>query len=214
MTRLVCKTLVILGRIAEHKSISPMPTGAEGQRRLSEFRELQSALACFWVILPSCVHNVAEVPAENVLHSVWLLIILHQCATVLFYITEPERRAGNVVLTSDRDNFSCAYKSVDKVVNALRVISGLVVTPVLNPMLASAYFLCCRFILVQARVSQQQSYRLDLSLLLKLLERMAEGGQTQLPLIYKDIIDLEVMREAQGGGTYQSLVRTDYCFMI
>ncbi|THC88601.1 hypothetical protein EYZ11_011952 [Aspergillus tanneri] len=213
LTRLVCKTLVILGRIAEHKSINPMPTGAGSQHRLAEFHELQSALACFWVILPPCVHNVAEVPAENVLHSVWLLIILHQCSTVLFYITEAERRSGTVVTASERDNFACSYKSVDKVVSALRTISGLVVNPALNPMLASAYFLCCRFIVMQARLSQQQSYRLDLTLVLKLLERMAEG-QVQLPLIYKDIIDQELVREMQGGGAYQSLLRTDYCFML
>ncbi|KAF7134199.1 hypothetical protein CNMCM5793_005927 [Aspergillus hiratsukae] len=189
LTRLVCKASVILGRIVTYKNIKPMPTDPDGaQSRLAEFHELQSALACFWLSLPACVHNVAEVPPENVDQAVWLLIVVHACSTVLFYITDVERRGPG--------------------------ISGLVIDAVLNPMLAPSYFMCCRFILAQWRLSQQRSYRLDLNLVLKLLERMAQG-QAQLPRIYKDIIDQEMGRDIQpGGGAVQSLLRTDYCFMI
>lgn len=192
-----------------------MLTGTDAQNRQADFHELQSALTCFWISLPPCMHNVAEVPPENVRQSVWLLIILHTCSTVLFYITDAERRASNSIslLPSDRDNFVCSYRSVDKVVTALRHILGLVIDSLLNPMLASSYFLCCRFIVMQWRRSQKQSYRLDLDLVLKVLERMAEG-QAKLPRIYKEIIDQELVREVQEGGGFQSLQRTEYCFMI
>lgn len=211
-TRFICKAIALLGRITEYKNIT-MPTGADAQPRMAHFHELQSALACFWVGLPPCVHNVAEVPAENVPQTVWLLIMLHTCSIVLFYITDAERRAAPIGLPSERDNFSCAYKSVHKVVTTLRAISSLALGSVLNPMLASSYFLCCRFILVQWRVTQQQSYKLDLNLVHKVLDRMVEG-QAQLSRIYKDIIDQELVRDAQGGGDFQSLQRTDYCFML
>lgn len=217
LSRLICKASVILGRIVTYKSINPMPTGADAtQSRLADFHELQSALACFWMSLPACVHNVAEVPSENVDQSVWLLITLHTCSTLLFYITEAERRSpGSANLPTERENFVCSYKSVNKIVAALRQISGLVTDAVLNPMLSSSYFLCCRFILEQYRLSQQQSYRLDLNLVLKLLERMAEK-QAQMPRIYKDIIDKELGRDIQVAGVNvgQSLLRTDYCFLI
>lgn len=215
LRRLVCKASVMLGRIVTYKNINPMPTDADGtQRRLSNFHELQSALACFWVSLPPCVHNVAEVPPENVDQSVWLLITLHTCSTLLFYITEVERRSPGGAGANHRDNFICSYKSVNKVIAALRQISGLALDAVLNPMLASSYFMCCRFILAQWRLSQQQSYRLDLNLVLKLLERMADK-QAQMPRIYKEIIDQELARDVQGWvNVDQSLLRTDYCFMI
>lgn len=94
LVRLVCKASAMLGRIVTYKSINPMPADADGiQKRLTDFHELQSALACFWVSLPACVHNVAEVPPENVDHSVWLLITLHTCSTLLFYTTDVERRS-------------------------------------------------------------------------------------------------------------------------
>ncbi|KAI9375262.1 hypothetical protein BJX61DRAFT_494969 [Aspergillus egyptiacus] len=220
LRRLVCKASVIMGRIVTYKSINPIPTDADGtQRRLADFHELQSALACFWVSLPACVHNVAEVPPENVDQSVWLLITLHSCSTLLFYITDVERRSpgapGGASLPTARENFLCSYKSVDKVVAALRQLSGLAIDAVLNPMLAPSYFMCCRFILARCRrESQPQSYRLDLNLVLKLLERMAER-QAQLPRIYKEIIDLELERDVQGGvDGGRLLLRTDYCFLI
>ncbi|EAW12275.1 MFS transporter/fungal specific transcription factor domain-containing protein [Aspergillus clavatus NRRL 1] len=216
LPRLVCKASVMLGRIVTYKSINPMPTEAQGiQNRLAVFHELQSALACFWVSLPACVHNVAEVPSENVDQSVWLLITLHTCSTLLFYMPEVEHRSpGSARLPSERENFVCSYKSVDKVVAVLRQISGLVIDAVSNPMLASSYFMCCRFILAQWRLTQQQSYRLDLNLILKLLARMAEKG-AQMPRIYKDIIDQELGRDMQiGVNVSRILMRTDYCFMI
>lgn len=104
---------------------------------------------------------------------------------------------------------------MNKVVAALRQISGLAIDAVLNPMLASPYFMCARFILAQWRLSQQQSYWLVLNLVLKLLQRMA-NKQAQLPRIYKQIIDQELVRDVQGGVTNvgHALLRTDYCFMI
>ncbi|PYI12321.1 hypothetical protein BO78DRAFT_392184 [Aspergillus sclerotiicarbonarius CBS 121057] len=215
LTRFVCKASVILGRTVKYKTIDPIPTHAGGARnRLADFHELQSALACFWVSLPPYVHNISEVPPENTLQSVWLLIILHTCSTVLFYITEAERRSpGDTNMPTQQQNFQCSYKSVDKVVATLRQISGLATDAVSNPMLASSYFLCCRFILVQWRLSQQQSYRLDLSLVSKVLERMAQG-QTHLPRMYKNVIDQELERNQQEGGVLHSLLPTEYCFLI
>ncbi|CAI7630801.1 unnamed protein product [Penicillium palitans] len=216
LTRLVCKATVILGRIVTYKNIKPMPTSADGaQSRLAEFHELQSALACFWVSLPPYVHNVAVVPPENASQTFWLLIVAHTCSAILFYVTEVERRGpGGANLPTERENFTCTYKSVNKIVTGLRQVSGLAIDAVLNPMLAPSYFMCCRFILTQWRLSQQGSYRLDLNLVLKLLERMSQE-QAQLPRIYKDIIDQELGRHMQtGGGVVQSLLRTDYCFMI
>lgn len=217
LSRLICKASVMLGRIVTYKSINPIPTDADAtQSRLADFHELQSALACFWVSLPACVHNIAEVPSESVDQSVWLLITLHTCSTLLFYITEAGRRSpGSANLPTERENFVFSYESVNKIVAALRQISGLVTDAVLNPMLSSSYFMCCRFILEQYRLSQQQSYRLDLNLVLKMLERMAEK-QAQMPRIYKDIIDKEFRRDIQvvGVNVGQSLLRTDYCFLI
>ena len=216
LSRLMCKASVMLGRIVTYKSIKPMPIDDEGtQSRLADFYELQSALACFWVSLPACVRNVSEVPPENVDQSVWLLITLHTCSTLLFYITEAERRSpGSENLPTERENFVCSYKSVNRIVATLRQISGLVTDAVLNPMLSSSYFMCCRFILEQWRLTQQQSYRLDLNLVLKLLERMAEK-QAQMPRTYKDIIDKELGRDIQVGVSVgPTLLRTDYCFII
>lgn len=216
LTRLLCKVSVILGRIVTYKNIKPMPTGADdAQIRLAEFHELQSALACFWLSLPPYVHNVAEVPPENTSQTFWLLIVTHTCSTILFYITEVERRGpGGASLPTERENFICTYKSVNKIVTGLRQVSGLAIDAVLNPMLAPSYFMCCRFILARRRLSQQGSYRLDLNLVLRLLERMSQG-QAQLPRIYKNLIDHEMGRDMQpGGGIVQSLLRTDYCFMI
>ncbi|CAG8886379.1 unnamed protein product [Penicillium egyptiacum] len=216
LTRLLCKVSVILGRIVTYKNIKPMPTGADdAQIRLAEFHELQSALTCFWLSLPPYVYNVTEVPPENASQAFWLLIVAHTCSTILFYITEVERRSpGGASLPTERENFICTYKSVNKVVTGLRQVSGLAIDAVLNPMLAPSYFMCCRFILAQWRLSRQESYRLDLNLVLKLLGRMAQG-QAQLPRIYKDLIDLEMGRDMQpGGGVLQSLLRTNYCFMI
>ncbi|KGO56852.1 hypothetical protein PEX2_076800 [Penicillium expansum] len=192
LTRLVCKANVILGRIVTYKNIKPMPICADGaQSRLAEFHELQSALACFWLSLPPYVHNIAEVPPENASQTFWLLIVAHTCSTILFYITEVERRSpGGANLPTERENFICTYKSVDKVVAGLRQVSSLAIDAVLNPMLAPSYFMCCRFILAQWRLSQQGSYCLDLNLVLKLLEQMSQE-QAQLPRIYKDIIDQE-----------------------
>ncbi|KAL5048358.1 hypothetical protein BDW71DRAFT_196032 [Aspergillus fruticulosus] len=66
------------------------------------------------------------------------------------------------------------------------------------------------------RRSQQQEYRLDLGLMLRLLERVADK-QEVMTRIYKEIIEQELGRDlsAQGGGNLgQALVRTQYCFMI
>ncbi|KAJ9492453.1 hypothetical protein VN97_g776 [Penicillium thymicola] len=129
LTRLLCKVSVILGRIVTYKNIKPMPTGADdAQIRLAEFHELQSALACFWLSLPPYVHNVAEVPPENASQAFWLLIVAHTCSTILFYITEVERRGpGGASLPTERENFICTYKSVNKVVTGLRQVSGLAI---------------------------------------------------------------------------------------
>ncbi|KAJ5688228.1 hypothetical protein N7536_010847 [Penicillium majusculum] len=97
LTRLVCKASVILGRIVAYKNIKPMPTSADGaQTRLGEFHELQSALACFWLSLPSYVHNITEVPPENASQTFWLLIVAHTCSAIIFYITEVDRRGPEV----------------------------------------------------------------------------------------------------------------------
>ncbi|PYH89073.1 hypothetical protein BO71DRAFT_403369 [Aspergillus ellipticus CBS 707.79] len=81
-------------------------------------------------------------------------------------------------------------------------------------MLASSYFLCCRFILAQWRLSQQASYRLYLSLVLKVLERMARD-QARLPQIHQDVIDQELARDWQEeGGDPSFLVSTEYCFLV
>jgi hypothetical protein len=208
----LCKAAALLGRITEFKNVTPMPARTEAKQRMAHFHELQSALAGFWVSLPPCVHNIAEVPPENVAQTVWLLIILHTCSLVLYYLTDAERRAITIDLPSEPENFACAYKSVNKVVTTLRVISSLALPSMLNPLLASSYFLCCRFILVQWRVTQQQSYKLDLSLVHKVLERMGDGDIPQLSKIYKDIIDQELVRDA--AGNFRSLLKTEYCFML
>jgi hypothetical protein len=179
---------------------------------MTYFHELQSALAGLWVSLPPCVHNVAEVPPENVAQTVWLLIILHTCSRVLFYLTDVERRTITIDLPSEPENFACVYKSVNKVVTTLRAISSLALSSMLNPLLASSYFLCCRFILVQWRVTQRQSYKLDLNLVHKVLERMSDGETPQLSNIYRDIIDQELARDTSGN--FGSLLRTEYCFLL
>ncbi|KAL6234756.1 hypothetical protein BDW75DRAFT_230857 [Aspergillus navahoensis] len=218
LPRLVCKASVMIGRIVTYKSINPMPSDADGaQKRQADFLQLQSALACLWVSLPACVHNVSEVPPTCVDQSVWLVITLHTCSTLLFYITDAERKSlSSNQLTTERENFTCTYKSVNKIVAALRAISGLATDAALNPMLASSYFSCCRFILLQWRRTQQQEYRLDLGLVLRLLERMADK-QVVMPRIYKEIIEQELGRNmnVQGGVSLgQALVRTEYCFMF
>lgn len=209
LTRLVCKATVILGRIASFKSIIPPPAELAKRNRAADMHEFQSTLACFWVSIPPCVHNITEVPPENAHQSVWLLIVLHICSTMLFYTNAAERRAG----IPERIDFSCAYKSVDKTVTALHRISEHSIDSVLNPMLASPYFLCSRFVLVRWRLSQQQSHRLDLSFVLRLLGRMAEGN-TRLPLIYKDIIDKELAKEMPIPGGFAPLPWCEYCFVI
>ncbi|CBF79677.1 predicted protein [Aspergillus nidulans FGSC A4] len=218
LPRLVCKASVMIGRIATYKSINPMPSATHSaQKRQADFHELQSALACLWVSLPACVHNVSEVPPGCVNQSVWLLITLHTCSTLLFYITDAERRSpGSDQYPTERENFTCTYKSVNKVVTALRALSGLATDAILNPMLAPSYFSCCRFILLQWRRSQQQEFRLDLGLVLRLLEQMA-NKQAGMARIYKEIIEQELGRDldVQGGGDLgQALVKTEYCFMI
>ena len=105
---------------------------------------------------------------------------------------------------------------MNKVVTALRALSGLATDAILNPMLAPSYFSCCRFILLQWRRSQQQEFRLDLGLVLRLLEQMA-NKQAGMARIYKEIIEQELGRDldVQGGGDLgQALVKTEYCFMI
>ncbi|KAL4757351.1 fungal specific transcription factor domain-containing protein [Aspergillus foveolatus] len=218
LPRLVCKASVMIGRIATYKSINPMPSDTHGaQKRQADFRELQSALACLWVSLPACVHNVSEVPSGCVNQSVWLLITLHTCSTLFFYITDTERRSpGSDQYPTERKNFTCTYKSVNKDVTALRALSAFATDAVLNPMLAPSYFSCCRFILLQWRRSQQQEFRLDLGLLLRLLEQMADK-QAGMAKIYKEIIEQELGRDldVQGEGSLgQALVKTEYCFKI
>ncbi|KAL4816522.1 hypothetical protein BDW67DRAFT_175447 [Aspergillus spinulosporus] len=218
LPRLICKASVMVGRIVTYKSINPMPSDTHSaQKRQADFHELQSALACLWVSLPACIHNVSEVPPACVNQSVWLLITLHTCSTLLFYITDAERKsAGSDQYPTERENFTCTYKSVNKVVTALRALSGLATDAVVSPMLAPSYFSCCRFILLQWRRSQQQEFRLDLGLVLRLLERMADK-QAGMPKIYKEIIELELERnlDVQSGGDLgHALVKTEYCFMI
>ncbi|KAL4996791.1 hypothetical protein BDV10DRAFT_202241 [Aspergillus recurvatus] len=208
LPRLVCKA----------SSINPVPSDADSaQKRQSDFHELQPALACLWVSLPVCVHNVSEVSPAFVDQSAWLVITLHTCSTLLFYITDAERKspACNHYPT-ERENFTCTYKSVNKVVTALRALSGLATDAVLNPMLSSSYFSCCRFILLQWRRSQQQEYRLDLGLVLRLQEQMADK-QAAMPRIYKEIIEQELGRglNVQGSDNVgHAQARTEYCFMI
>lgn len=62
----------------------------------------------------------------------------------------------------------------------LRQIWGLAIDAVLNPMLASTYFICCQFIPAQWRLLQQQSFWLYLDISLELLERLV-NKQRQMP---------------------------------
>lgn len=212
--RSLCKAIALLGRIVEYKNMRPVSSGGDQGRRQTDFNALQSAVARFWLSLPECVHNVMKVNAEHVVHTVWLTTIMHTSSLILFYITEGEIWAGEERRLSSADNFVCAFKSVERIINTVRRAASLADRALLNPMLAPSYFLCGRLLLVQCYRTQEPSYRLDLGLLQTAMPRMRSESQARVAQIYLDVIEAELKGGAPSRDSFPFLSPTDLCFLI
>ncbi|KAL4771558.1 hypothetical protein BDW60DRAFT_207925 [Aspergillus nidulans var. acristatus] len=172
LPRLVSKASVMIGRIATYKGINPMPSNTHSAQKRR----------------PTSTSSSLPSPASGCLYH------LVSTTSPKFHRDAERRSPGSDQYPTERENFTCNYKSVNKVVTALRALSGLATDAVLDPMLAYFLLLVLSVLLLQWRRSQQQEFRLGLGLVLRLLERMADK-QEGMAKIYKEIIKQELGRD-------------------
>ncbi|PGH13507.1 hypothetical protein AJ79_03637 [Helicocarpus griseus UAMH5409] len=203
ITQLVQKAVVLLGRIVEYHNIVPLD--ADLKERADEVLYLQSTVARFWLSLPQSTSNIVDSPPEDLPYAIWINILLHLCSVLLNYPTsvcgKTEGLPSNFGKDADANaGFLRGFKSVQSIIQVVKSTASVSQHLTSNPLLASAYFLCSRFLITRWRQTQEPSHRLDVDLMITLFDRMSDMG-TVLAQRYKEI----VMRELDNHGPTGSL---------
>lgn len=215
----VLQAYMILGRITEYISALGSFSDAE---EISEEAEMKSLISQFRLGLPRWATTLAAARPAEFRNVVWLNMILN-IHTIIF--DHRKIMKGPAQQTSSRSSdesptssiprsgsapegqlddippsrFGYCVAAAQNMVQQIRDISRVSIDPLLNPHLALPFYLCSRILVVEWLETKDDALRLDIDVLITLLDRFEESFPT-LGGKYKKILAWDLSKSVEAAA--------------
>jgi hypothetical protein len=158
---------VLLGRVSELiHSLHDIPDTPESTE---DCAKLDSLIVKFRLSLPRQVSSVLEAPPADRGHVVWLHVILNTMTILLYY-----RRAQHVVASDTSSHFILAVVAARSIAQIIKDASRISIDLLLSAHIGSSLYVAACALVIQWRLTGDESLKEDIDLFELVFERMNE----------------------------------------